>query len=76
MMIAILVVVVLTILAVMYWQSIQDTNKQIDNENDFFENGYVEDIDFSLAIKGYPVVNDYDIAYTNWTAQNPSRIRV
>lgn len=40
------------------------------NEKDFFENVYKEDIDFSLMVKGYPVVNDVDIRYTEWLAKN------
>lgn len=31
---------------------------------------YTEDIDWSLAVKGYPVVNDIDIQYTEYKARN------
>lgn len=31
---------------------------------------YKEDIDWSLMAKGYPVVNDIDIEYTEWLAKS------
>lgn len=36
--------------------------------------GYTQDIDFSLAIKGYPVVNEVDIQYSEWLAANPGKV--
>lgn len=39
-----------------------------------FPGGYVEDIDFSLMVKGYPVVNDVDIQYSEWLAANPEKV--
>lgn len=42
--------------------------------DNYFNNIYKEDIDFSLMVKGYPVVNDVDIQYTEWLAANPGKI--
>lgn len=36
--------------------------------------GYTQDIDFSLWIKGYPVVNDVDLEYSEWLAANPEKV--
>ena len=60
-----LVLVVLFVLAVAYGEP-QTQEKDPEPH-------YTQDIDFSLAVKGYPVVNDADIAYTEWLARNPDR---
>lgn len=39
-----------------------------------FPQGYKEDIDWSLGIKGYPVVNEVDIQYSEWLAANPEKV--
>ena len=36
--------------------------------------GYKEDIDWSLMVKGYPVVNEVDIQYSEWLAANPGKV--
>lgn len=36
--------------------------------------GYTQDIDFSLMVKGYPVVNEVDIQYSEWLAANPGKV--
>lgn len=36
--------------------------------------GYTQDIDWSLMVKGYPVVNDVDIQFSDWLAANPEKI--
>lgn len=77
MIIAIIVVVVLALLAVCWWHSTKQVDSNVEKTKaDFFTNTYKEDIDFSLLVKGYPVVNDMDIAYTNWLAGNPEKIRI
>lgn len=44
--------------------------------DELIEKHYREDIDFSLAAKGYPVVNDMDIAYSEHLARHPERINL
>lgn len=76
MIIALIVVVVLALLALCYWHSLQENANIIAVQDEFFGNSYKEDIDFSLAVKGYPVVTDMDIAYGKWLMKNPDRIKV
>lgn len=49
-------------------------NKAQSVVDDYFNNGYKQDIDFSLAAKGYPVVGDVEIAYSEWLAANPGKV--
>lgn len=39
-----------------------------------YPQGYQEDIDWSLMVKEYPVVNDVDIEYAEWLAANPGKV--
>lgn len=69
MMVMALVVIVGLILAFLMIYGEEIENKQYNQNRDtFYGDQYTEDIDFSLSIKGYPVVNDYDIGYTQWKA--------
>lgn len=36
--------------------------------------GYTQDIDFSLMVKGYPIVNEVDVQYSEWLAANPGKV--
>lgn len=69
MMVMALVVIVGLILAFLMIYGEEIENKQYqENRDTFYGDQYTEDIDFSLAVKGYPVVNDHDIGYTQWKA--------
>lgn len=47
---------------------------EVEVVDNYFNKVYKEDIDFSLMVKGYPVVNDVDIQYTEWLAANPEKV--
>lgn len=69
MMVMALVVIVGLILAFLMIYGEEIENKQYqENRDTFYGDQYTEDIDFSLSVKGYPVVNDHDIGYTQWKA--------
>lgn len=42
--------------------------------DDYFNKAYKDEPDWSLMIKGYPVVNDVDIQYSEWLAANPGKV--
>lgn len=67
----IFVIVVVIIAMAIYGHRLEQIPYKQEEAN-FFTKGYKEDIDFSLMIKGYPVVNDIDIRYTEWLVKNPS----
>lgn len=67
---AVIVVVVIILVAIFMYGANLEQSQYNDNVNDFYTNRYTEDIDFSLMVKGYPVVNDYDIGYTQWLADS------
>ena len=69
MMVMALIVIIGLILAFLMIYGEEIENKQYNQNRDtFYGDQYTEDIDFSLSVKGYPVVNDYDIGYTQWKA--------
>lgn len=69
MMVMALVAIVGLILAFLMIYGEEIENRQYNQNRDtFYGDQYTEDIDFSLSIKGYPVVNDHDIGYTQWKA--------
>lgn len=69
MMVMALIVIIGLILAFLMIYGEEIENKQYNQNRDtFYGDQYTEDIDFSLPVKGYPVVNDYDIGYTQWKA--------
>lgn len=69
MMVMALVVIVGLILAFLMIYGEEIEKRQYEKDRDtLYGNQYTEDIDFSLAVKGYPVVNDHDIGHTQWKA--------
>ena len=50
----------------------EDPSKKV--VDDYFNKAYKDDPDWSLMIKGYPVVNDVDIQYSEWLAANPGKV--
>lgn len=63
----IIIVGLILVFIMIYGEEIE--NRQYDQNRDaLYGDQYTEDIDFSLSVKGYPVVNDHDIGYTQWKA--------
>lgn len=54
------------ILWIMKKQSKLEAAQSSEIVDEFFGKTYKEDIDWSLMVKGYPVVNDMDVRYTEW----------
>lgn len=65
---ALVVVVGLILVFLMIYGEVIENKQYEQNRDTFYGDQYTEDIDFSLAAKGYPVVNNYDIGYTQWKA--------
>lgn len=73
MMVFAIVVVGIAVLVALYVYGSKLESKQYDkNEDENFTQFYKEDIDFSLMVKDYPVVNDEDIRYTEWLVKKAS----
>jgi len=69
MMIALLIIVVGAIIVwMMFYQEALESKQYEEARDAYYGEQYTEDIDFSLGPKGYPVVNDDDIGYTQWQA--------
>lgn len=66
----VILVGIICIIAVMRWHSKLENAQSVEVTNTFFTKVYKEDIDWSLMVKGYPVVNDMDIRYTEWLARS------
>lgn len=61
--------VVAIFLAILFQEN--PANEVID---DYFNKVYKDEPDWSLMVKGYPVVNDVDIQYSEWLAANPGKV--
>ena len=60
--------------AIMIWD---EANNQASNAkivDNYFDKVYKDEPDWSLMAKGYSVVNDTDIQYTEWLAANPGKV--
>lgn len=68
-----LLAIVMILAVVIFLYQAPEPHEQLDK---FIEENYREDIDFSLAAKGYPVVNDMDVQYSEYLARHPERIKL
>lgn len=75
-MIWLLVVVALIVAFFIFAVWISDAPAPYAELDKLIEKNYKESIDFSLAAKGYPVVNDMDIQYSEYLARHPERIKL
>lgn len=61
------------IAVIMLSEQLEQNQKQVKVDK-YFDKGYKDSPDWSLMVKGYPVVNDVDIQYSEWLAANPGKV--